>query len=664
MPEAADFKLVELREKAKARGLVIGGTKAEIIARLMENDPAGKWMENDGGREIEDSGGREDVRGATGGIEGSGRQESSQFSAHERELVDREREFDRSRREREIEFGRRERELMQRELEIARCEIASLRQGAGAVAAEEGSRTPELHERRSDMADTSRPLLNMNLKTIAELVSEFDGTPDNFDVWRKQVEFMKVTYELADDVAKTLIGMKVKKKAFEWLHSRAEHLAMTFNELMGELERMYRPKQKKIDLRKKFEARIWMKGESFREYAHDKIIMGNRVPVDDDDMLDYLVEGIPDRALCNQARIQCFATRESLIDAFDKIMLREQPSVKQAQPEKRGALSSKFVRGGKDASGGKDESSDDKRKTNRKGCYNCGLSGHVSAACPSKEMGPKCYNCSEHGHTASKCPKKNETTKEVNEVTRVTRKTYAKTVTIMGEDINALIDTGSDLTLMCKDEYMRIGSPPLQPTKTRFEGWASPACTALGKFQTEIIIDGFHFQIRIHVYADKVSRHRFLIGSDFLESRNFRGKGGAIYFDPDDGMENPAEIMQIDVHDEENAVGVDLSHIEDEDARKQIAELVRDYKPNKMTETTVSMRLVLKDNEAVYQKARRLSPNERDIVNAQIEEWKNQGIIRPSSSEYASPVVLTGKKDGTHRLCVDYRLLNKKVVRD
>lgn len=37
----------------------------------------------------------------------------------------------------------------------------------------------------------------------------------------------------------------------------------------------------------------------------------------------------------------------------------------------------------------------------------------------------------------------------------------------------------------------------------------------------------------------------------------------------------------------------------------------------------MSMRLVLKDNEAVYQKARRLSPNERDIVNAQIEEWKN-----------------------------------------
>lgn len=41
----------------------------------------------------------------------------------------------------------------------------------------------------------------------------------------------------------------------------------------------------------------------------------------------------------------------------------------------------------------------------------------------------------------------------------------------------------------------------------------------------------------------------------------------------------------------------------------------------------MSMRLVLKDNEALYQKARRLAANERDIVNAQIEEWKSHGIV-------------------------------------
>lgn len=39
-------------------------------------------------------------------------------------------------------------------------------------------------------------------------------------------------------------------------------------------------------------------------------------------------------------------------------------------------------------------------------------------------------------------------------------------------------------------------------------------------------------------------------------------------------------------------------------------------------------------------------------------------IARPSTSEYASPVVLVKKKNGSTRLCVDYRELNKKIVKD
>lgn len=40
------------------------------------------------------------------------------------------------------------------------------------------------------------------------------------------------------------------------------------------------------------------------------------------------------------------------------------------------------------------------------------------------------------------------------------------------------------------------------------------------------------------------------------------------------------------------------------------------------------------------------------------------GIVRPNYSEYSSPIVVVAKKDGTKRICVDYRALNKKVVRD
>ena len=48
----------------------------------------------------------------------------------------------------------------------------------------------------------------------------------------------------------------------------------------------------------------------------------------------------------------------------------------------------------------------------------------------------------------------------------------------------------------------------------------------------------------------------------------------------------------------------------------------------------------------------------------QIDEWYQEGIIVKSNSEYASPLVVIKKGNNELRLCVDYRNLNKKTVRD
>ena len=44
--------------------------------------------------------------------------------------------------------------------------------------------------------------------------------------------------------------------------------------------------------------------------------------------------------------------------------------------------------------------------------------------------------------------------------------------------------------------------------------------------------------------------------------------------------------------------------------------------------------------------------------------WEDQGIVKESVSEYASPIVLVERKNGEPGICLDYRLLNKKIVRD
>ncbi|WVZ76367.1 hypothetical protein U9M48_024345 [Paspalum notatum var. saurae] len=66
----------------------------------------------------------------------------------------------------------------------------------------------------------------------------------------------------------------------------------------------------------------------------------------------------------------------------------------------------------------------------------------------------------------------------------------------------------------------------------------------------------------------------------------------------------------------------------------------------------------------IYKKAYRISGVELLEVKKQIDELMEKGFIRKSTSPWASPVLLTEKKDGTLRMCVDYRGLNAVTVKN
>ena len=60
----------------------------------------------------------------------------------------------------------------------------------------------------------------------------------------------------------------------------------------------------------------------------------------------------------------------------------------------------------------------------------------------------------------------------------------------------------------------------------------------------------------------------------------------------------------------------------------------------------------------------RMAPIELRELKAQLEELLSKGFIRPSISPWGAPVLFVKKKDGSLRLCIDYRQLNRVTIRN
>lgn len=180
----------------------------------------------------------------------------------------------------------------------------------------------------------------------------------------------------------------------------------------------------------------------------------------------------------------------------------------------------------------------------------------------------------------------------------------------------------------------------------------------LGRFEMTVHFDEGELKLELHVVPSEAMAMSIIIGSNILEQAELILKRDEVVISK---ISRDVFLTQIEVAPESE---VDFNHITDKFIKSEVTKLVTSYRPKKTKTTEVTMSIVVKEERPIYNRPRRLPLPEREIVEKQIEEWLNDGIIETCSSEYASAVLVVRKKDGSLRVCIDYRKVNEIIIKD
>ncbi|XP_065365508.1 uncharacterized protein LOC135958534 [Calliphora vicina] len=271
---------------------------------------------------------------------------------------------------RQIEVLRKRKQLLELQNELAKCEI------------------------NENKCTNNRVVTrDVSFDTLREFLPVFDGD-NNFEIWLCLLENVRNNYVVGDDMLRALICNKLKGRAQEWLYTNPVHMSETLDDFLQEMKNMFGMKESKLNVRYKMQNRVWQKGERFDTYYNEKLLLANSLKIDEDEFIEYIIEGIPDVNLRNTAKLRCFTTKNEILQAFRNVELITNTTLQQSSG--RSSATNNFA-----AKSGKVTEQPPKRDIK---CYNCNSKGHIASDCrkPKREDGA-CFACAGFGHQAKDC---------------------------------------------------------------------------------------------------------------------------------------------------------------------------------------------------------------------------------------------------------------------
>ena len=343
-----------------------------------------------------------------------------------------------------------------------------------------------------------------------------------------------------------------------------------------------------------------------------------------------------------------------------------------------------------------------------KGCFKCGDPSHISKNCRNPLV--ICYGCNEEGYKLSECPKaNNKQAKPINlikgekvEIPKPKARVYQMSaeearsgsdvitgiILVNSKPARVLYDSGASVSFVSHSFSKELSTPLGKlPTPLEVEIADSKIVVVSNVYpNVEIEIDESVF--RIDLIPIMLREFDIIVGMDWLDKYNAailcrqkiirvinpNGREMMIYGDNRKGELKLCTVMKARRYLSHGCHAF-MAHVVDTSFEKKgidhvpIVNEFRDVFPEDLPgippDRQVEFRIDLVPGATPIAKTPyRLAPSEMKELMSQLQELLDKGFIRPSISPWGAPILFVKKKDGSMRMCIDYRELNKVTVKN
>lgn len=178
------------------------------------------------------------------------------------------------------------------------------------------------HQQEAKKAEDSRRhenAIQFKNSEIAALLPTFTGHEDDVESWVKRVDAIQEAYQVPDNVMKLIVVGRLEGQAKAWHNTKLEYITMPWNDFKTEMSVMFSSRPNKVTLMRKMESRKWRKSEKFSNYFTDKVVLGNKLNLSEEDIIDYVIDGFDNSNLQSQARMKNFTSSSELLQIMKNV---------------------------------------------------------------------------------------------------------------------------------------------------------------------------------------------------------------------------------------------------------------------------------------------------------------------------------------------------------